>query len=266
MNGDTTKLTAWAKTIEKISDRATYLNITATHDGIGVRPTEGILTEAERKQLVDLAYAHGGQVSGKRNADGTVSPYELNLNYFDAVNDPGADEPLETQIKRFMVSQAIPLAFIGIPGIYIHSLVGLRNDTQAVKDTGIARRINRAKLSLTSLRGEFRDKNSLRRRVFEEYKRLLKIRRAENAFHPNAAQDVLDLGAEVFALKRTSPEDGEVIVAIHNLSNHDVTVDLRSALRGAACKDLLAPHQAVGIKNQLRLSPYQVCWLKTTAN
>lgn len=111
--GDATILSAWAGQVRPMGARATYLNITATHDGIGMQPTEGILSEPQRQRLVDLAYAHQGQMSGKRNSDGSVSPYELNISYFDAVNDPLADEPIETQIDRIMLSQAIPLSFIG---------------------------------------------------------------------------------------------------------------------------------------------------------
>ncbi|MET0261432.1 MAG: alpha-amylase family glycosyl hydrolase, partial [Rariglobus sp.] len=47
---DATVLTRWAATLDYIGPRATYLNITATHDGIGMRPTEGILTEAQRQE------------------------------------------------------------------------------------------------------------------------------------------------------------------------------------------------------------------------
>jgi glucosylglycerate phosphorylase len=258
VTGDGTKLTEWARQIERVSDRATYLNITATHDGIGMRPTEGILSEAERRVLSDLAYAHGGAVTGKRNPDGSISPYELNLNYFDAVNDPGAGEPLETQVSRFLVSQAVALAFIGIPGVYIHSLVGSRNDTEAVKASGIARRINRAKLDLGDLRLEVADRGTLRSRVFAAYKRMLAVRRGEKAFHPNSAQEVLDLGPKVFALRRTDERTGETIVAVNNLTNAPVDVNVEAALQGRRGRDLLGGDDAA----RGSLAAYQVAWIK----
>ena len=101
-----------------------------------MRPTEGVLSEPERAELIQRARAHGGDVTGKINSDGTLSPYELNISYFDAINDPRAGEPMELQVRRFMVSQAIPMALMGVPGVYIHSLLGSRNDYAGVERTG----------------------------------------------------------------------------------------------------------------------------------
>jgi len=256
--GDATKLTEWAKAIRKVGDRATFLNITATHDGIGMRPTEGILSEEERRFLVDLAYAHNGEITGKKNSDSTVGVYELNVNYFDAVNDPSAGDPMEVEVRRFILSQAITLSFIGIPGMYIHSLLGSRNDTQALAETGIARRINRAKLDLGELRGELDAAESLRARVFDEYRRLLAVRARQRAFHPNAAQEVLDLGPSLFALRRRH-ESGDEVVALHNVTARRVEADLGADGDWA---DLLERDPDVRLSGRtVGLAPWQVRWL-----
>ncbi len=257
VTGDGSALSKWAKCVSNAGERATYLNITATHDGIGMRPTEGILDEGARRRLCELAVAHGGAVTGRRNADGSVSPYELNLNYFDAVNDPRSDEPREIQVARFMCSQAITLSFIGIPGIYIHSLVGSRNDTEGARESGMARRINRARLRLGELRDEIGDRASLRALVFREYKRMLQVRRREKAFHPNADQTVLDMGREIFAAKRTCRESGDAIVALHNLTRHEVSADVSGFFSGGPVQDLLGGRGDFSG----RLMPYQVSWL-----
>lgn len=256
--GDATKLTEWAKTIRKVGDRATFLNITATHDGIGMRPTEGILSEDERRFLVDLACAHNGEITGKKNSDGTVSVYELNVNYFDALNDPSAGEPPEIEVRRFILSQAIVLSFIGIPGVYIHSLLGSRNDTQALAETGIARRINRAKLDLGELRGELDAAESLRARVFDEYSRLLAVRARQRAFHPNAAQEVLDLGPSLFALRRRHGS-GDEVVALHNVTARHVEAALGADGDWA---DLLERDPDVRLSGcTVAMAPWQVRWL-----
>ena len=169
IKGEAIKLSDWASCVQKVSDGATYLNITASHDGIGMRPTEGILEEAERAMLCDIARARGGQVTGKRNGDGSVTPYELNITYFDALNDPQGGEPLELQIQRFLLSQTIALSFIGIPGIFIHSLLGSRNYSDGVEVSGQARAINREKLDLRQLDNELADERSVRSRVFRRY-------------------------------------------------------------------------------------------------
>ena len=88
---------------------------------------------------------HGGLVSYKHNPDGSHSPYELNINYFDALSDPHENEVVDTQVDRFMAAQAIMLSLAGVPGIYFHSLFGSRGWLEGVKETGRNRTINRQK-------------------------------------------------------------------------------------------------------------------------
>ncbi len=107
-------------------------NFLASHDGIGLNPARGILSDDEIAALVNGVVAHGGRVSYKQNADGSRSPYELNINYFDALSDPNGSEPIETQIDRFVVAHAIMLALSGMPGIYFHSLFGSRGWPEGV--------------------------------------------------------------------------------------------------------------------------------------
>jgi sucrose phosphorylase len=262
LTGSAAELSEWARTLEAVGPRCTYLNITATHDGIGMRPAEGLLNEAARATLAELASARGGEVTGKRNPDGSVSPYELNLNYFDALNDPAADEPVETQVARFTLSQAIPLAMMGVPGIYVHSLLGSRGDFEAVRRTGRARSVNRAQLRLAEVRAELADGRSLRARVFGGYRRMLSVRREHRAFHPDAAQEVLDLGPEVFALRRTSPEDGETILAVHNVTGRSLQLDLRGQLERSHHIDLVTGGVLRrGELSRTPLAPYQFRWL-----
>ncbi|MCG3178670.1 MAG: Glucosylglycerate phosphorylase [Phycisphaerae bacterium] len=258
VRGDARTLAAWAAGIERIDGPATYLNITATHDGIGMRPTEGILPESERAMLCDLARRHGGDVTGKRNADGSVSPYELNLNYFDAVNDPAAAEPEALQIDRFCCSQAIPMCLLGLPGVYIHSLVGSRNDLEGVRRTGRARSINRATLHAGELARALADPGSLRARVLARMARMLAVRRRQAAFHPDAAQQVLDLGPSVFAVRRTDEASGQSILALHNMTAGPQRVDAPVA---AGTIDLLSDQRVE--RPHLELAPYQVRWLLT---
>ena len=254
LKGDARVLSQWAAGLESVGDGATYLNITATHDGIGMRPTEGILTEPQRAELVALARERGGDVTGKRNADGSISPYELNLSYFDAINDPRADAGVEVELARYLLSQAIPMALMGIPGVYIHSLLGSRNDLEGVRRTGRARSINRQQLDLDTLSAELADPESLRARVLAGYAHLLRTRAGESAFHPGARQEVPDFGPAVFAILRTSREGDRRVLALHNVSGGSVEITLPWAGR-----DLLdgTGHPA----GHHRLAPYQVRWI-----
>jgi glycosidase len=72
---DSRALSRWAECLRLSSPDNTFFNFTASHDGIGVRPLEGILTRAEIEKLIDIIKENGGGVSYKRNPDGSHSPY-----------------------------------------------------------------------------------------------------------------------------------------------------------------------------------------------
>ena len=260
--GDATALTRWAARLDERSGATAFLNFTASHDGVGVRPTEGLLTKKERQDLVETTLAHGGKVSTKQNPDGSQTPYELNITYFDALNPPDGDDDLETQVARFMVSQAVALAFKGIPAVYIHSLLGSRNDYDGVEETGRARSINRKKLSYPELLVELETPESPRARVFRKYMELLKCRKRTPAFHPDSPQEVLDLHPGVFALCRGRGEKGQVY-AFHNLTGEPVSCSVGEKLGPAPrLGDLLYPQKTPKLKNgKLELRPYEVSWL-----
>jgi sucrose phosphorylase len=189
--GNASKLTVWAQSIKSYGESTTYLNFTASHDGVGFRPTEGILTEDERQALLDITKKHGGKVSVKGNSDGTTTPYELNITYFDAVNDPRGGDSEDVQVAKFLLSQAIPLSFMGIPAVYIHSLLGSRNWYEGVDITGMPRSINRQKLDYDKLSAQAPNADNIRHRVLSEYSKMIKVRKSIPAFHPNADQEVL---------------------------------------------------------------------------
>jgi glycosidase len=269
-NGDATTLNQWAARLETPSDKTTFFNFTASHDGIGLRPAEGILSHEEITALVERTDAHGGAVLVRTMPDGSTQPYELNISYFDALSDPAADEPLDLQVRRFMVSQAIQLAFMGVPGIYIHSVLGSRSWPEGIQRIGELRAINRERLQVDAVEAELANPTSRRSQVLKAYRHLLSLRIHQKAFHPNGSQTVLALNPAVFALLRTSPDDTERIVALHNVANAPVVIDLStvplgdgSLNAGTHYTDLVSNAQ-VQKGTELRLAPYQVAWLKAS--
>lgn len=221
LKGDAARLTEWAKRLDAPLPGTTYFNFLSSHDGIGFRPTEGILTEDERGFLVESTLANGGAVSYKDNGDGTKSPYELNINYQDALADPEAGD--DVRIARFIAAETILLSMQGMPGIYIHSLLGSRNDCEGMKASGIARRINREKLEYDTLEREL-EGNSSRRIIFDELIRRLRIRGGHPAFSPDAAQEILETDRRVFAVRRTA-SCGETVTALINVSGDPVALE-----------------------------------------
>lgn len=264
LRGDTTHLTRWAATLKAPSDRTTFFNFLASHDGIGLNPARGILPAAEIDYLVERCQAHGGFINYKHNADGSKSPYEMNIVYFDALNDPAAGAPLETQVSRFMVAHAIMLSLAGVPGIYFHSLFGSRNDRVGAEASRIPRRINREKFMRADFEPALADPQSLRSLVFGGLKRLLKLRRAHPAFHPGGRQDVLADGPHVFAVLRTAPDAGECVLCLHNVTDAPVTMilprDVNQRWRPLIGAGRVVASNADGLT--IDLAPYEVAWLR----
>ena len=220
--GSAEALSRWAASLMVPSSAVTFFNFLASHDGIGLNPARGVLTEAEIGLLAERAQKHGGFVSYKNNPDGSTSPYELNINYFDALSDPASDAPIETQIARFVVAHAVMLAMPGVPGIYFHSLFGSRGDPAGAQSSGIPRRMNRQKLTEQDLDRDLADPSSMRSRVLGGLESLLAKRKASPAFHPCAAHKVLEVDPQVFALERTSDDERHSAVCLHNLSDQRV--------------------------------------------
>ncbi len=269
LSGDASYLSEWAADLSTPSDSTTFFNFLASHDGIGVRPAEGILSPSGVQSLVERTLAHGGFVSYKTNPDGTQSVYELNISYFDALSDPNGTEPLDLQARRFLASQAIVLSLAGVPGIYVHSLFGSRSYPAGVEQTERYRSINREKFRRDELEQSLADSSSLRHQVFYPYLHLIRTRAAHPAFHPNGAQEVLFGNRALFTLVRTSPDGGEQVLCIHNVSGaaQPFRTDLKalSIQHTGALRDVISgTSYLVGDGDDLALTvgPYQVLWLK----
>lgn len=265
--GSAGALSAWAAGLAVPSRQATFFNFLASHDGIGLNPVRGILAPDDIDRLVEQVRQHGGLVSFKHEPDGSQTPYELNVNYFDALSDPASAEPPERAVSRFMVAQAIMLALAGVPGIYFHSLFGSRGWPEGARATGRARTINRAKLARAALEAELADPPSRRAQVFGRFAELLRARRAP-AFDPYGSQRVLDAGPSVFALLREAP-GAPAVVCLHELAGRPKAVDLdatgwpgAAGARSGAVRDLVSGRRvALEPDGALALGPYQVLWL-----
>ncbi len=269
LGGSAVTLSDWAATLDLPSKGATFFNFLAAHDGIGIQPVKNILSQKEINQLLDHALAHGGNISHKSESDGSLSPYEININYLDMLSDPiETDEDESLVVQRFITSHAIMLALRGVPGIYFHSLFGSRNWTEGVEQTGRYRTINREKLLRSELEADLSNQISLRHQIFHRFSDLLKIRSSSNAFHPAGGQRVIRCHEGIFALVRSSMDGRNRVLCLHNVSDEslDASIDLRASS--------LAPlHNLIGLSTgeifpiegdriELSLEPYQFRWLQ----
>jgi len=250
---DATALSQWAGSLWLPSEKTAFFNFTASHDGIGVRPLEGILPAEEIARLVAVVEANGGQVSTKANPDGSQSPYELNITYVDAIlADPRSDNA-----AKFLASQAIAYSLPGVPATYIHSLLGSRNWHAGVRQTGRARTVNREKLDLMQVLAALNDPDAFRSRVFFPYLDMIRLWRKQPAFHPKAAFAVLDAGPGIFAIRRWGGD--QRLAALTNIASHPLTVDLQAIGVHAPAVDRVSGRRIES--GRLTLSPYQFAWL-----
>jgi sucrose phosphorylase len=288
--GDARILSDWAKTLSLPSDKTTFFNFLASHDGIGLNPARGILPAKEIDMLVSKTLEHGGLISYKQNADGTQSPYEMNINYFDALSNPnsltlalshrerglpsprggrvgdeGATETLDLQVNRFIAAQAVMLSLIGVPGIYFHSLFGLRGWLEGVEKTGRNRTINREKLQYDEVQNELANENSLRYNVFAKFSQLLKVRSGNPAFHPRGTQRILNLHPSVFALERISPDGNSRVLCLHNVSAKQIAFEtgyVWSVPKVESSQENLLSKASGRLLAEITLEPYQVLWME----
>lgn len=273
IRGDAGHLRRWAADLEDPGPGASFFNFCASHDGVGLTPTHGILSDEERQSLIETVLARGGRVSYKATAAGKI-PYEMNINYLSAATDPALPEP--QRAAQFLATQAVMLAFAGVPGIYVHSLIGSENWQQGVEQTGANRSINREKLDYTTVTEELAEDGSLRRLVFTGYTNLLRARAGEASFHPRSPQAVMNSDDRLLALKRGPyrEADGEtapsVVLALHNLSSEVVEFRDRrdrypwgdeGVARDLVSGDLVFPTDE-GALFSLELEPYEVLWLR----
>jgi sucrose phosphorylase len=262
--GNAEALSAWAKTLPPSNGMTGFFNFTASHDGIGVTPLRGLVDDGDINALCERVVEHGGFVSYKNNSDGSRSPYELNITYFDVITPPALTERDPAgAVQRFICSQAIMLAVMGVPGVYFNSLFGGRNDLAGYEETGRYRSINREKPLIDELEAGLGDAASIRQRVYAAYCHLLAIRTAQPAFHPLAAQRILDVHPHVFAVERLSRNGAERIIALHNVGDAPVTLTLDLASRRDWTELLTNTNITSGEAGlQIALQPYAVAWLR----
>ena len=259
--GNALRLLEWTSKIKDISDKTTFFNVLATHDGLGVVPVTNILTDKEIIDIANDVKEKGGYVSYKIVKDGTEKPYEMNTTYYSAVTDSKNSE--ELNIKKFIASQAIILSLLGIPGIYIHSLFGTENYLEGVAKTGQKRTINRKKFQYDKLKKNLENSDSREHKIFTEFIKLIHKRKSEKAFHPNGKQEVLFLKKGIFSLLRTSPNGKGKIIALHNVTNNIQKYYFTKNQYGLNKKEYfdIISEKSINVE-KISLTPYKIMWLK----
>ncbi|WP_166347663.1 alpha-amylase family glycosyl hydrolase [Phytoactinopolyspora limicola] len=254
--GSAADLSAWAATLAT-SGETTFFNFLASHDGIGMTPAYPILGPERVKELARRARDRGGDWSGRTTSDGSTVPYELNIGLVDILAG-GAADPVPELAQRLLAAASIQFALQGVPGVYIHSHLGSRSWLAGPERTGEKRSINRERLSLGPLRTELGDPDGLRARVVAGHRRLLRARRANDAFDPYTPHHVEPLDPRVFSVIRR--HRGSEVWCVTNVSDQVVALD--PPPRWAARVDVFSGRQENG---PLKLGAHTYRWFQPAA-
>ncbi|WP_240732714.1 sugar phosphorylase [Halioglobus maricola] len=266
VTGNCKHLKMWMMSMPPAQNGTAYFNFIASHDGIGLRPAEGLLSDQELESLVDTMSHFGGHVSYRALENGQSKPYEINISLFDALQGTTSG-PDAWGVDRFVCAHAIMLGLEGIPGIYIHSLLGTRNDYDRVENAGHYRAINRHQWEYGALEAALAREESTHAQVLARIKALLGIRREQAAFHPNATQFTLHLGEGIFGFWRQSMDRRQSVFCISNISDKVLPLSL-SDINLIGTDDwieLISGIHYHGRDEVIDVQPYQTLWITNLA-
>lgn len=255
-------LKQWMMSMPPPQHGTAYFNFIASHDGIGLRPAEGLLEDSELQTLITTMQRFGGRVSMRALDDGQSKPYEINIALFDALKGTIKGED-HLGIDRFVCAHAIMFALEGIPGLYIHSLLGTRNDYEKLEHTQHNRAINRHRWDVDALEAALDNPASSHAQVFQRLQHLLGIRIRQPAFHPNATQFTLHLGDSMFGFWRQSMDRRQSIFCIYNISDAAQALNLAEVnlIELDQWRDLITDQPIQDTRAVLSLAPYESLWL-----
>jgi len=260
--GDCGYLKSWLMTMPPAQLGTFYFNFIASHDGIGLRPAEGLLSDEEIESLLNAMLRFGGEISWRALSGIEKRPYEINISLYDALKGTLQGED-QFQFQRFICAHTIMLALEGIPAFYVQSLLGTENNLDRYARTGHKRHLNRFQWRYSDLDRLLSNPQTHHARVLQELKRLMGIRARQPAFHPNATQFTLHLGRQIFAFWRQSMQREQSIFCLNNISDEPQVLDLAEVnlIDTESWGDLITGEMLDSHVDRITLQPYQTVWL-----
>ena len=261
ISGNSFYLKKWSRSMPPAQENNSYLNFLSSHDGIGMRPIEGILPSEEIDKYLKFLQKQGGLLTYRSNKN-NKTVYEVNITLFDALKKTYFEED-DFSIKRFTLAHTIMFAFEGIPAVYIQNFIGSDNDYLKVKKTGINRSINRKNWDYTDLCKKLDSKSSVNFKIYGALSNIIIIRKKQKAFHPNATQFTLQLNDDFFGLWRQSIDRSQSIFCISNLTKQEKKISMFdiNLISTDSWYDLLSKKKIKVDDNELIFLPYQTMWI-----
>ncbi len=264
---DTTRLNEWAESLKPPSETTAYFNFLDSHDGVGLMAVKDLLSHDEIQFIIRRAREHGGYISYKTDKDGQEVPYEINITWFNALCREDGTPHTDLQVDIFIASRAMALALQGVPGIYLHSFFGTRNDIDVVSCPISKREVNRKALDYNTLTKAIDDPDTLTSKIIRKLNSIISLRTKQSAFHPNGAQKILKVKPEIFAVLRTSPNEDQHILSLINITDDEIQVAIplkEVQVLKQEWYDLISQdkHTFKDENISLTLKPYDIVWLE----
>ena len=262
ISGNCDKLRKWSMSMPPADDGHAYINFLSTHDGIGVRPIEDRMSDDELNRFIKHMEDIGSKISYKTTKWGEKVPYEINTTYLDGLKTTFCGDD-NLQIKRFQCAYVIMMAMEGIPAIYIHNIIGTRNNYDLIKLGKEKRTINRSIWDANELYEKLDDKKSTNYKILKSFKKILKIRQKQPAFHPNATQFTLNLGNSIFGIWRQDRNRKQSIFSISNITHKHISFPLEdiNLIENEFWYDLLSNESINYHAASITMKPYQSLWI-----
>lgn len=265
LTGRSSYLRRWMMATAPTPKGCTIFNFSASHDGIGLRPVEGLLPPEEITRMTQAVQGFGGRLT-MRSFGAREVPYEMNTTLFSALKGT-IDGEDEFQIDRFIASQTIMMSLEGIPAFYVQSFLAAENDEARAAKTGQNRSLNRTQWQASQINAELAAGDTAMAQIFFELRRRLAIRKKQTAFHPDATQFTLHIKPGMFGFWRQSLDRRQSLFVVTNITREQKLLSLRDMnLYGSAgWIDLLSGAAVLPDDEELVLAPYQTVWISNQA-
>ena len=261
ISGNSFYLKKWSRGMPPAQENNAYLNFISTHDGIGLRPLEGILPEEEIGKYISFLKNQGALLTYRKYKK-KESVYEVNITLLNSLQETyyGKDK---FDMQRFILAHAILFSVEGIPAIYIQNLLGSKNDNSKVKKTGLNRSINRRNWEYDDVKYKLKKSENKNCEIYNSLINLMKIRKKQPAFHPNATQFTLQLEEQFYGIWRQSIDKSQSIFCINNLTKFKRKISLLDINLISTDKwfDLISRKRLNNIDDELIFDPYQTYWI-----
>ena len=255
---DSNKITKWSKNFPIAKLNNNYLNFIASHDGIGMRPIEGILSTNTQKKFLSRLKKNGGEFSYRKVQGVKKKVYEANITLFNAFKCSDFDKSGIFGFERYMAAHTIMISFDGIPAIYFNSMFGNSNDNSKYIISGNKRDLNRYRWNKDKIEDHLKDQNSKQNKYYKNMSNILAIRSKQKAFHPNAIRKTLKLGDNFFGLKRVSTDNKQSIYCITNMTSK---LQLLKVNKNIFYKRNLFNSKLTKKSGKIQFEPFQTVWL-----